>query len=50
VTLEGLETVIREERAAGKIPPSFRMEDILRLEFVREAVKEINAAYGEGYK
>ena len=50
VTLQGLETVVREERAAGNIPASFRMEDILRLEFVQEAAKEIDARFGQGYK
>lgn len=50
VTMQGLETVVREERAAGKIPDSFRMDDILRLEFVKEAAKEIDAKFGQGYK
>lgn len=50
VTLKGLETVVREEREAGKIPASFKMDDIVRLEFVKEAAREVNAQFGQGYE
>ncbi len=43
-------TVIREEREAGKIPPSFKMEDIVRLELVKEAAREVDAQFGQGYE
>lgn len=50
VTRKGLETVVREGRSAGKIPASFNMEDILRLEFVIEAAQEVDAQFGQGYE
>lgn len=50
VTLKGLETVIREGREVGKIPASFKMADILRPEFVKEAAKEVDAQFGQGYE
>ena len=48
VTLKGLEAVIREE--GDKIPASFKMKDILRLEFVKDAAREIDAQFGQGYQ
>ena len=50
VTRKGLETVVREGREVGKIPASFKMEDILRLEFVIEAAREVDAQFGQGYE
>lgn len=50
VTRKGLETVVREGREVGKIPASFKMEDILRLEFVIEAAREVDAQFGKGYE
>jgi NitT/TauT family transport system substrate-binding protein len=50
VTLKGLETVIREGREVGKIPASFKMEDIVRLDFVKDAAREVDAQFGEGYE
>jgi ABC-type nitrate/sulfonate/bicarbonate transport system substrate-binding protein len=50
VTRKGLETVVREGRSVGKIPESFKMEDILRLEYVIEAAKEVDAQFGQGYE
>jgi len=50
VALKGLETLVEEQKKAGTIPESFRIEDILRLEFVREAAKEVNDLFGQGYE
>ena len=50
VTIKGLQTVINEGRSAGKIPASFKMEDILRTEYVIEAAREVDAQFGQGYE
>ena len=50
VTIKGLQTVINEGRSAGKIPASFKMEDILRTEYVIAAAQEVDAQFGQGYE
>jgi molybdenum-dependent DNA-binding transcriptional regulator ModE len=46
----GLQLVIDEEKAAGKLPPGFKMEEILVTRFVKEANASVNARYGLGYE
>jgi ABC-type nitrate/sulfonate/bicarbonate transport system substrate-binding protein len=44
----GLELVIDEEKAAGKLPSSFRAQDILMARFVNEAAESVNRRFGAG--
>jgi len=44
----GLQLVIDEERAAGKLPPGFSMEEILMDRFVRESGHSVNQRFGSG--
>jgi ABC-type nitrate/sulfonate/bicarbonate transport system substrate-binding protein len=44
----GLELVIDEEKAAGKLPSSFRAEEILITRFVKEAAESVNRRFGSG--
>ena len=44
----GLELVIDEEKAAGKLPSSFRAEEILITRFVKEAAESVNRRFGNG--
>jgi NitT/TauT family transport system substrate-binding protein len=44
----GLRLVIDEEKAAGKLPPSFKAEDILINAFVRAAADSVNSRFGDG--
>lgn len=50
VSLSGLDAMVDEYKAWGKIPKDFVKEQVLRLDILREAVKELNAKFGpEGY-
>ena len=44
----GLQLVIDEEKAAGKLPPGFSMKEILIGRFVREAAQSVNQRFGGG--
>ena len=44
----GLRLVIDEEKAAGKLLPSFKAEDILINAFVRAAADSVNSRFGDG--
>ena len=44
----GLQLVIDEEKAAGKLPPGFSMEEILMDRFVKEAAQSVNQRFGGG--
>ncbi|HXK28930.1 MAG TPA: ABC transporter substrate-binding protein, partial [Candidatus Binatia bacterium] len=44
----GLRLVIDEEKAAGKLPSSFKAEDILINAFVRAAADSVNSRFGDG--
>lgn len=44
----GLGLVIEEEKATGKLPESFRMEDILVDRFVKAAADTVNRRFGDG--
>jgi hypothetical protein len=47
---KALEVMIEEEKWAGKLPDSYTVDKVLRLELVEEALKEVNAKYGpNGY-
>jgi ABC-type nitrate/sulfonate/bicarbonate transport system substrate-binding protein len=43
-----LEEGVKDEIAAGKLPQSFRLEQVTRLDFVKEAAEEVNNKYGLG--
>ena len=43
-----LQLVIDEEKAAGKLPPGFSMEEILMDRFVKEAAQSVNQRFGGG--
>ncbi len=50
ISLSGLDDVIGELKAEGKLPKNFTKEQVLRLEPLQEAVRELNAKFGpEGY-
>lgn len=44
----GLKLVIDEEKAAGKLPASFKAQDILMNRFVKEAAESVNSRFGDG--
>jgi len=48
VSEAGLRQVIEEEKAAGKLAASFRIEDILLDRFVKEAADSANRRFGAG--
>ena len=51
ISLSGLEDVIQEWKAAGKLPQDFNKEQVLRLEPLHKAVSELNTQFGpEGYE
>jgi ABC-type nitrate/sulfonate/bicarbonate transport system substrate-binding protein len=50
VSLSGLDAVIEEYKAWGKLPQGYTKEKAIRLKFLQEAVNELNAKFGtEGY-
>lgn len=46
VSIEGLKEVIEEEKIAGKLPPSFGVEDVVMDRFVKEAAASVNRRFG----
>jgi ABC-type nitrate/sulfonate/bicarbonate transport system substrate-binding protein len=47
---KGMEDLIKEYKAWGKIPPSFTLDQVIRLDFVRQAAQELDKKFGlEGY-
>src|SRR3972149_2758838 len=51
ISQSGLEEMIDEYKAWGKIPAAFNKEQVLRLTPLQQAVSELNARFGpEGYK
>jgi hypothetical protein len=44
----GLQLVIDEEKAAGKLPSGFSMEEILVDRFVKDAAQSVNQRFGSG--
>jgi len=48
VNQAGLQLVIDEEKAAGKLPAEFGMQEILADVLVREAVQSVNQRFGSG--
>lgn len=51
ITKVGFQQMIDEEKFAGKLPRTYSMDQVVRLNFVEEAAKELNAKYGpEGYE
>ena len=48
VGVQGLEQVIEEEKAAGKLPETFAVKDILLDRFVKEAAASVNRRFGGG--
>jgi ABC-type nitrate/sulfonate/bicarbonate transport system substrate-binding protein len=50
ISLSGLDALIEESKASGKLPKDFTKQQVLRLETLQEAVSELNAKFGpEGY-
>jgi hypothetical protein len=50
ISLSGLDALIEESKASGKLPKDFTKQQVLRLETLPEAVSELNAKFGpEGY-
>lgn len=45
---QGLDQVIKEEREAGKLPASFKAQDILMGHFAKEAAEDVNRRFGAG--
>ena len=51
VSLSGLDAMVEEYKAWGKIPKDFSKEQVLSLDLLKEAVAELNAKFGpEGYE
>ncbi|MFC1815476.1 ABC transporter substrate-binding protein [Thermodesulfobacteriota bacterium] len=51
ISMSGLDAVIAEWKASGKLPEDFSREQVLRLEPLQEAVGELNTKFGsEGYE
>lgn len=51
VSQTGLDALLKEYKAWGKIPRNFTKQRVLRLELLQEAVSELNAKFGpEGYE
>jgi hypothetical protein len=48
VSEAGLNQVLQEEQAAGKLPPSFSAQEILLDRFVKEAAASVNRRFGTG--
>jgi hypothetical protein len=48
VGVQGLNQVIEEEKAAGKLPSSFTAQDILLDRFVKEAEASVDRRFGAG--
>ena len=44
----GLQLLLNEEKAAGKLPSGFRMEEILVDRFVKDAAQSVNQRFGTG--
>jgi hypothetical protein len=44
----GLNLVIDEEKAAGKLPSSFEATEILITRFVKEAAASVDRRFGDG--
>ena len=44
----GLVEVIEEEKGAGKLPSSFKLDDIVIDRFVKEANVKVNERFGSG--
>ena len=50
ISLTGLEDIITEWKASGRLPGNFTKQQVLRLETLGQAVSELNAKFGpEGY-
>ena len=50
-SMKGLEVMVAEDKASGRLPQTYTTDQILRLDFMEEAAKEIDARYGpEGYE
>ena len=50
ISISGLDAMIEEFKAWGKIPDDFNKDHVLRLHFLQEAVSELNSTFGEeGY-
>lgn len=51
ITKVGLQQMIDEEKNDGKLPKTYSIEKVVRLSFVEEATKELDAKYGpDGYE
>jgi hypothetical protein len=48
VNQAGLQLVIDEEKAAGKLAAEFRMQEILVDGFVKAATQSVNQRFGSG--
>ena len=48
VNRAGLQLVIDEEKAAGKLPVEFSMQEILAVGFVNQAARSVNQRFGSG--
>ncbi len=50
ISLSGLDALIEEAKASRKLPQDFMKQQVLRLEPLQDAVRELNAKFGpEGY-
>ena len=50
ITKVGFQQMIEEEKSEGKLPESYRMDQVVRLDLVEMAARELDAKYGpEGY-
>ncbi len=48
ITKFGFQQMIDEEKLDGRLPQSYKMEQVVRLQFVEKAAKELDMRFGPG--
>lgn len=48
VPVKGLETMMKELKSASELPVTFSLEQVIRLSFLEDAIKEVDAKFGQG--
>jgi ABC-type nitrate/sulfonate/bicarbonate transport system substrate-binding protein len=48
VPVKGLERMMEELKSSGELPKSFSLEQVIRLDFLEEAIKEVDSKFGQG--
>lgn len=48
VPVKGLGTMMKDLMSAGELPANFSLEQVIRLSFLEDAIKEVDAKFGKG--